>query len=579
MLRASLDAERSSFMPHYRELADYIMPRRPQFSVADANKGERRNLKIIDATATLSARTLRAGMMIGYTNPAKPWFRLTTPDPSFAEIEAVKDYLQIVTDRMTTVFLRSNLYNILPLVYGDIGVFATAAMGIEEDLSGDVLRFYSFPIGSYMIAANDKLKVDVFFREFRLTVRQLVKKFGSPKAEEQPQDSKSSIKADAKIDWSNISIHVKNYYDRKQYDVWIDICHVVLPNTDYNPNNPISKRYKSVYYEKGMTGKSDYMQAEDKLLRESGFSYFPVLCPRWEVTGEDVYGTECPGMIALGAVKALQVMQKRKAQAIEKMVNPPLIAPAFARNTKISMLPADVSWLDERDGMKGIRPLHEVNPKIAELLNTINEMRNEIKECFYENLFLMFTQSDRRMMTAREVDEKSNEKQLIGSVLEQLNQDLSKPLIDITFDIMQKQGLLPPPPPEIQGVALKVEYISAMAQAQKMVGVSGVEKFAGFVNELVKGTQSVEVLDKVDFDQMVDVYGDLMSINPSIIRADEVVAKMRQQRQAAAAAKAKMELMAQAGKALRDVGAAGKDLSGMPPDQQPDLSGMLGGNA
>ena len=52
VLRAQLELERSSFMTHWREVGDFILPRRPRFSVNDVNKGDRRNQKIIDSTAS-----------------------------------------------------------------------------------------------------------------------------------------------------------------------------------------------------------------------------------------------------------------------------------------------------------------------------------------------------------------------------------------------------------------------------------------------------------------------------------------------------------------------------------------------
>lgn len=91
-----------------------------------------------------------------------------------------------------------------------------------------------------------------------------------------------------------------------------------------------NKPYRSVYFETG--GDSD------KLLRESGFDEFPILAPRWEVNGEDVYASSCHGMLALGQVKALQVEQKRKAQLIDKATNPPMVAPASLKNQRVSLL-------------------------------------------------------------------------------------------------------------------------------------------------------------------------------------------------------------------------------------------------
>ena len=117
VLRAQLEGERSSFLSHWRDLADMILPRRARFQVTDANRGDRKNTKIVDATPTLAARTLRSGMMSGVTSPARPWFRLTTSDPNLSEQGQVKYWLHDVVDRMNTVFIKSNLYNILPIIY------------------------------------------------------------------------------------------------------------------------------------------------------------------------------------------------------------------------------------------------------------------------------------------------------------------------------------------------------------------------------------------------------------------------------------------------------------------------------
>jgi len=100
-LRGQLDLERSSFTAHWRDLSDYILPRRSRFTLSDVNRGERKNKNIIDSTATLAARTLRSGMMAGITSPARPWFRLTTPDPEMAEFGPVRGWLDQVQNRMT----------------------------------------------------------------------------------------------------------------------------------------------------------------------------------------------------------------------------------------------------------------------------------------------------------------------------------------------------------------------------------------------------------------------------------------------------------------------------------------------
>jgi hypothetical protein len=551
LLRAQLEIERSSFLQHWRELGDYVLPRRPRFEITDVNRGDKRNQKIYDSTATLASRTLRSGMMAGVTSPARPWFRLTTSDPDLSESGNVKKWLSIVQDRMQTSFLRSNLYNVLPTMYGDLGVFGTAPIFIEEDFK-NVLRATSFPIGSYSIAKDYRGVVNTFVREFRMTVRQLIEQFG--------------VKVNNKYVFDNFSDTVKSLYNSGHYEQWVDVTHVVYPNDEYIPDRIEAKykKYASCYYERGSYGFSGNSQIDtqhiggvdnNKFLRESGYDYFPVLCPRWETTGEDVYGTDCPGMTALPDIKQLQTGEKRVAQAIEKMINPPMVAPTSLKNSKVSILPGDITYADARDGQAGLRTAHEVSLSINEMEGKQAQVRQRVQRAFYEDLFLMLANDTRSNITAREIEERHEEKLLaLGPVLEQLNQDLLDPLIDLSFDMHLRQGMIPPPPEELQGVDLKVEYISIMAQAQKLVGIAGVERFTSYVGNLA--AVNPNILDKVDFDQAVDVYADMTSVPPSMVRTDEDVAAMRTQKSQAEQKQQRMNMMQQGAAVAKDLSAS-----------------------
>lgn len=164
MIQKQIEIERSSFVSHWQELADYVSPRRNRYDLSDTNRGDKMNQKIIDSTATIALRTLRSGMMSGITSPARPWFKLTLADSDLVENANVRRWLDDCTARMNTAFLKSNLYNALPIVYGDMGLFGTGCMYVEEDFDGNVFRFQPFQIASYGLAQSYKLQVDTFFR-------------------------------------------------------------------------------------------------------------------------------------------------------------------------------------------------------------------------------------------------------------------------------------------------------------------------------------------------------------------------------------------------------------------------------
>lgn len=519
-LRAALWTERSTgFDTHWRDLADFLMPRRVRFTITDRNRGDKRNQNIIDSTGRFSARTLSSGLHAGLTSPARPWMKLTTPDAKLAESPLIKRWLHTVTERMLTVFATSNLYNVLPLVYLDMGVFGTAAMSIVPD-SRDLFRCYSYPIGSYALGQDKRGLVKTFIREYVWTVRQVVEEYG---VQENGRD----------IDWTNISTTVKTLWDNGEYEQTVNLVWLVKPN-DYADRSKFNAKwlpFTSCYYERD----SD----ERKFLRESGFKTFPVMAPRWDITGEDTYGTDCPGMTALGDVRQLQTMQRRKGQAIAKQIDPPLVGPSALRTQKTSLLAGDITYVDVREGMQGLKSIHDVTLNLADMTADIGQVQYRIQRAFYEDLFLMLARSDdvrgAQPPTAREIDERHEEKLLaLGPVLERTNDELLDPIVDRIFQMMSDAGMFPPAPQELEGVDLKVEYISILSQAQKLVGVVGQDRFLQSVSVLAQTFP--EVKHKIESFKVVDKYADMLGVDPEIVKPDDVAnAEIQHANQAAAA--------------------------------------------
>lgn len=495
-----LEQERTTFEPHWRELSDFIIPRGSRFLTSEANRGDRRNTKIVDPTATMANRTLSSGMMSGITSPARPWFKLATPDPEMMDYGPVKLWLETVQNRMNDMFNKSNLYQSLPLIYSSLGTFATGAMAVLED-DDDVIRTMPFPVGSYYIANSPRLSVDTCFRKFSMTVRQLVREFGL----------------------NSVSSSTKSAFENGTYEKWVDVVHAVYPNMNRETGkmNAKNKAFRSVYFEVG----SD----NDKVLRESGYDEFPIMAPRWEVNGEDVYGSSCPGMIALGQVKALQLEQRRKAQQIDKQTNPPMIGPTSLKTQRVSLLPGDITYVDQVTGAEGLRPAYMVNPNLGDLLGDIQDTRQLINSAYFVDLFMMLQNVNTRSMPVEAVIEMKEEKLLmLGPVLERLNDEFLDPLIDRAFSMMARKNMLPEPPEEMQGMPLRIEYISVMAQAQKAIGLSSLERFVGFVGNLANAKP--EALDKLDVDQAIDNYAVMSGVSPTVVVPQEQAQQTRNDR-------------------------------------------------
>lgn len=534
----ALNGEYTTFEAHHRELAEYILPRLGRWLLTETNQGGKKNGKIIDNTGKMALRTLASGMMAGLTSPARPWFNLESPNRDLQDVQSVKVWLDTVKKRMNIVFARSNIYDSLAKQYAELILFGQAPLALFED-DTDVIHSQVFTAGEFRIANDAKGKVNTFSRAYRRTVMQLVERFG----------------------YKNCSETVRNLYDKGSYDQWVDIFHLVEPNSgrDFRKADSINMPFRGVYWEQASSGKA---------LEFKGYEEFPIMCPRWDLKSGEIYADSCPGMDALGDVKQLQTHEKRSSEAVDKMVRPPMVADPTMRNKKKSLVPGGITYSSFINGNAGFKEAYQVNPRINELEAKSEQIRNRINQAFYADLFLMLSTTDRRQITAREVEERHEEKLLmLGSVLERLNKELLDPLIDRTFNIMLRAGLIPEPPPELAGVSIKVEYISILHQAQRSVGVSSLDRFVGFAGNIMQ--MNPDSRHKVNFDQSIDEYGSMLGVNPSVIRSDDEVRALQEQEQAALAAQQQMA-MAQAGAGIA------KDLSQANTEGDNALSQLTG---
>jgi hypothetical protein len=530
-----LKSERASWLAHWQEITTYLLPRNGRYFRQDRDKGWRRHNNIYDNTGTRALRTLGAGMMAGATSPARQWFRLATADPELNSYQPVKLWLDDVTRRMQLVFQKSNTYRALHTMYEELGAFGTAVSVVLPDFK-NVIHQYPVTCGEYCIATDFQGRVTTLYREFEVTVADLVKEFG----------------------YKNCSITVRNMYDRGTLDAWVPIIHAIEPRSDRDHKKRDDKNmaYGSWYFEVG--------GEEGKFLRESGFQQFPALVPRWATAGGDIYGNS-PGMEALGDIKQLQHEQLRKAQAIDFQTKPPLQVPVSMKNRDVETLPGGISFVDGA-GM-GIKTAFEVNLNLQYLLNDIVDCRDRVRGAFYADMFLMLATQPNTRMTATEVAERHEEKLLmLGPVLERLHNELLDPLVDITFTRMIQAGIVPPAPEELQGMDLNVEFVSMLAQAQRAIGTNSVDRFVGNLGAIAQ--MKPDVLDKFDSDQWADIYADMLGVDPSLIIADKEVAMVRNARNQAMAAKEQVAAVEQASKATRNLAAS-------PTDQQTALTDVM----
>lgn len=489
-----LDAERSAYMDYWGELADNHIATKGRFLNKGGSRRPKRNTKQYNNTSRMSARTLGSGMMAGITSPARPWMKLAASNPELNDIAAVKNWLYRAETNLYRVFAQSNTYNSLHSLYAELGVFGVAAMGVYENFE-DIIRCKTYTIGSFMLGIGADDKIDTFAQETQKSVGQLVKEFG--------------------ID--NVSETVKRNWNNGNIETMIDVVHLIEPNDNRDMLSPMArdKRYRSVYYETAQN------KGDNLFLRRSGFDEFPIMPPRWDVKDGEIYCDSCPGMDSLGDAKGLQLGERRFYQALDKVGLPPLQGDSALKSQITGGAPnaGEIIWHSANS--KGLTPVYgNYQPRVDLIQQNQDRVELRIKRAFYEDLFLMLANTDRKQITAREIAEKHEEKLLmLGPVLERLHTELLDPLVARTFNILQRNGVLPPPPKELENTEISVQYVSVLAQAQRMVGLSSIERTVGFAMQMA--AMWPEARHKINAMETVDQYANDSGASPRIIRPDD----------------------------------------------------------
>jgi len=547
----AMKADRTPWESDWKDQQDFILPTRGRWLTTEANRGTKRPRKIYDGTATYAMRTLASGLMAGITSPARPWFKLTTPDPDMMKHGSIKLWLEEVENRMAGMFANSNVYNVLSNCYEELGTFGTGVIMLYEDRQ-DIIRGYGLTIGEYWLASDDRDEISTMVREMQWTVGQAARRFGVEK----------------------LSRSARNLYNRGQLDSTLVVCHMIEPNDEFMPGlfGWRGKPWRSIWWEQGSNA--------DEILATEGFDSKPFMCPRWKVIGRDAYGTGHPGSDVLGDAISLQAMTKKKARAVDKQIDPAVNLPGAMKHggAAYSLDPGTQNFVDGMGQGVNATPAQTVQPNLQHFVADIQEVQQRIEHGCYKDLFLMLHQMERGQITATEIIERKAEKLIgLGPVVERLNDEVLEPLIDRSFDVMMTAQdmdgnpmLVSPPPPELQDVKLEVQFLSIFRQAQEQEEVT---RTIGYVQNLAlmaQATGNPDVMDNLDADEAAQILGNKGGAPVRIITPVEKRDAIREGR---AQQQQQMEQQVQAAQAVE----AAKALSETQINpQQNALGAMLG---
>lgn len=501
-LMEALKRDRLPWWNMWRDIADYYIPKRYVWLMSETERSRylMKSGTILDATGTTAGRVLAAGMMNGITSPSRPWFKLRLAGFGDDLDIAARQWLDEVERRMLLVMAQSNFYNAIAIMYIDLVFFGTASMLIYEDYES-VIRCYNSALGEYYLGQSDRQQVNIFAREFKQKVRQLVEWFGV----------------------ENCSENVKRQWQRggAAHEDDVTVTHLIEPNVQNDRLVPRKFAYREMYWEttapKGL------------ILRAKGYDEMPGVFPRWELTGNDAYGTS-PGMDALGDVIQLQHETKRKGQSLDYMVRPPMVMDIQLQHRPSALLPGGQTFVAGINNA-GAKPAYQITPPINELTLDIREVQGRIREIFNNDLFKMISQLE-TVRSATEIDARREEKLIqLGPVLERFENEALDPAINRVYGIMQRSGLIPEAPDTIAEAHLEIQYVSILAAAQSAVGVIPTERLLQLIGNISAVYPQATTIP--NFEELIRDYARDIGVKAKGLNSrDESAALQEQQRQA-----------------------------------------------
>lgn len=507
--------ERIEWEQEWRRISEFLLPGRGIYQVT--NRPTKRQLvspKVVNGMATDALAVLVSGLHTRLTSPSTPWFSLAWSNPRIAAIEPLTAWLQQATHAVHSALQDSNFYSVISPFYMELAGFGTACMYIGEDTYDieQAFRFELLTAGEYSFSMGVDGLPDVFCRTIFMTPAQVVDKFGgrADKAWRQMVNEDGQEAHTVQVTLLEI-VYKESFLDK----AWTRLI------------------FDTTQHRGGTMTPQSYTDVDESPLQRDGFYEFPYPLARWEVIGSDTYGLG-PGSRTLPDIRRLQEVEKAFLMAVHKAIDPPVSAPARMRG-KLTTLPGGINYY--ATPQEQVVPLYNVPVDFNSTGAAFERIESRIKTAFYNDLFLTAVRDPNAspLRTGQVMAMKQEELARMGPIVERMQYEFLSPLINRCFQILLRRGYFEPMDPQLAAMAaaagggtIAISLISPMATAQRAASLDGVNAFLAFTAQAAQFDQSV--LDNIDVDSAVRLYGNLSGVDLGILRPQEQVMQIREAR-------------------------------------------------
>ena len=468
--------------PIWDGLNAVIMPRKAEILAPDHTPDLDKERALYDGTIARANQVAAAGQMSWMSPVDSPWFSVD-PARNQRHSDPVKRWLAECTDIYREHLAASGTaYHSFHESYLNAGCTGTYALTTESDGLGSLL-FRGHDTGTYSIAENHRLEVDVVDHRYVYTPHQILSRYNLP-----TDNIPESIRA---------KIAVGGDAATQKLKVW----HLVFPRPDA-PQVPGAMSAELP------VASVHILEDGHHILRESGYQEMPTAVGQWLRWGDSPYGWS-PGWLCYPEARQLNTLQKYADILAETAAYPRILAPSDMSPGDFDFRAYGISYFDASKPTDAQPRPWLTEGRNGELRQRIEDKREEIKNGYMTDMFQLFTGIDKQI-TAYEAAQLQAERLVQFSPTFALRTtQLFRPVLKRGFWLLYRQGAFPQPPDEAyvdigDGTALlpdpHIEFSSRMTMAMKSLKNLSLQRVLQTLQPLADANPAV--LDNFDFDRI-----------------------------------------------------------------------------
>jgi hypothetical protein len=257
------------------------------------------------------------------------------------------------------------------------------------------------------------------------------------------------------------------------------------------------------------------------VVRQSGYNEFPYLVPRWAKATGEIFGRS-PSFNALPDIKTLNKAVEIGLKAWAKAIDPPLLVQDDGVIGKVRMTPGGITVVRSDASVQTLQI--GSNWQITDMKE--NQLRTAIRQAYYSDQLQL---QEGPQMTATEVQVRYELMQrLLGPTLGRFQSEFLNPLIERVFGLMLRAEAFEIAPDIIQGERVDVEFVGPLARSQRMEEAIAVEKLYALAGQVAQIDPSI--IDNINHDQAIRMRAELLGVPKSVLRGEDEVGQIREQR-------------------------------------------------